>query len=123
MARALLTETVFIVENNFFSQCSTPLVDMRFCRHLPNSPRYKNKVLHNPCLLEKVSFLAFKTLLPPFGIRNKNFFVNFKYYDLANGNKRVCKIWWICKHRTVSYKILWLKVLNEALILLNSPCF
>jgi hypothetical protein len=25
--------------------------------------------------------------------------------------------------KEVSYKILWLEILNEALILLNSPCF
>jgi hypothetical protein len=39
-----------------FSQCSTPPMGMRFCRHIPNSSRDKNKMLHNPCLLEKVVF-------------------------------------------------------------------
>jgi hypothetical protein len=43
-------------------QCSTALEGMRFCRHVPNSPRDKNKMLHNSCLLEKVVCLAFKIL-------------------------------------------------------------
>jgi hypothetical protein len=33
-------------------------------------------------------FLAFKTLLPPLGIGEKNFFVNFERYDLANGEEQ-----------------------------------
>jgi hypothetical protein len=49
-----------------FSQCSTLPMGMRFYRHIPNSPRDKNKMLHNPCLLEKVVSWAFKTLLSPF---------------------------------------------------------
>jgi len=32
-------------------------------------------------------FWAFKTLLSPFGAREKNFFVNFERYDLANGEE------------------------------------
>jgi hypothetical protein len=71
----------------FFSQCSTPLVGIRYCRHIPNPPRDKNKMSHNPCLLEKVVFWAFKTLMSPFGTGGKNFFVNFKCYDLANGKE------------------------------------
>jgi hypothetical protein len=47
----------------------------------------KNKMLYNQCLLEKVVFWAFKTLLYPFGTRKKNFFVNLKSYDLANGKE------------------------------------
>jgi hypothetical protein len=31
---------------------------MRLCRHVPNSPRDKNKMMHHPCLLEKVVFLG-----------------------------------------------------------------
>jgi hypothetical protein len=63
-------------EKYFFSQCSTP-----------HSPRDKNKMLHNPCLLEKVVFWAFKTLLYPLGIGEKDFFVIFKCYDLANSKE------------------------------------
>jgi hypothetical protein len=32
-------------------------------------------------------FLAFKTLLSPLGAGEKNFFVNFERYDLANGEE------------------------------------
>jgi hypothetical protein len=46
---------------------------MRFCRHIPDPPRDKNKMLHNPCLLEKIVFWAFKTLLSPFGTGKKTF--------------------------------------------------
>jgi hypothetical protein len=67
-----------------FFQYSTPLVGMRFCRHVLNSSRNKNKMLHNPYLLGKVFFLASKTLLSPIGTLKKNFFINFKLYGLAN---------------------------------------
>jgi hypothetical protein len=71
-------KTAFVCEfqhtslwNIFFSQCCTLLVDMRFCRHVPNSPRDGNKMLHNPFLLEKVVFLASKTLMSPIGSGKK----------------------------------------------------
>jgi hypothetical protein len=56
-------------EINFFSMF-TPPMGMRFCRRIPNSPKDKNKMSHNPYLLEKVVFWAFKTLLSPFGTGN-----------------------------------------------------
>ena len=59
---------------------------MRFYRHISNSPEDKNKMLHNPCLIEKV-VLAFKTMLSPLGIGEKHSFVNFKCYDLTNGKE------------------------------------
>jgi hypothetical protein len=31
--------------------------------------------------------MAFKTLLSPFGTRERNFFVDFEDYDLANGKE------------------------------------
>jgi hypothetical protein len=71
----------------FFSQCSTRLVGMRLCRHVPNSPRDKNRMMHHPCLLEKVVFLASKTMLPPIGTWKKIFFINFKLYDSTNGKE------------------------------------
>jgi hypothetical protein len=40
-----------------------------------------------PYLLEKMVFLAFKTLLSPFGTGKKTFFFNFECYDLANGEE------------------------------------
>jgi hypothetical protein len=42
---------------------------------------------HIPYLLLKMVFLAFKTLLFPLGAGEKNFFVNFERYDLANGEE------------------------------------
>jgi hypothetical protein len=46
---------------------------MRFCGHVPNSPRNKNPKRHIPYLLEKVVFLDPKRLLYPLG-KDKNFF-------------------------------------------------
>jgi hypothetical protein len=40
-----------------------------------------------PYLLEKMVFLAFKTLLSLFGAGEKNRFINFECYDLANGEE------------------------------------
>jgi hypothetical protein len=34
-----------------------------------------------------MDFLAFKTPMSPFGTGEKNFFVNFERYDLANGEE------------------------------------
>jgi hypothetical protein len=42
---------------------------------------------HIPYLLLKMVFLAFKTLLYPLGAGEKNFFVSFERYDLANGEE------------------------------------
>jgi hypothetical protein len=60
---------------------------MRFCGHVPNSPRNKNPKRLIPCLLEKVVFLDPKILLSPFGKGKKIFFFNFECYDLANGKE------------------------------------
>jgi hypothetical protein len=68
-----------------FLQCSTPSVSMRFCGYIPSSLRNKNKMMHHLCILEKLVFLASKTLLSPIGIGKKNFFINFKLHDLTNG--------------------------------------
>jgi hypothetical protein len=40
--RLLVNFSVPHIGKYFFSQCSTPLVGMRFCRHIPNSPRDNN---------------------------------------------------------------------------------
>jgi hypothetical protein len=71
--------TVWIFDTRFlrwiyyFCQCSTPLVDMRLCRHVPNSPRDKNKSMQHPST-SKSCFLASKTLPFPIGIGKKTFF-------------------------------------------------
>jgi hypothetical protein len=59
--------------NWWFSQASTPCVGMRFCEHVPNSPRNKNLKKHISYLLEKVVFLDPKRLLSPFGMGKKTF--------------------------------------------------
>jgi hypothetical protein len=46
----------------FFSM-STPLVDVRFCTHVPNSTRNKNVKSSKPYLCPKMVFLAHETLL------------------------------------------------------------
>jgi hypothetical protein len=75
-----------LVENNFFSQCSTPLVGIRFCRHKSNPPRDKNKMLHNHAYLKKL-FLGLQNFTVPLWHSGNVFFVNFKCYDLANGKE------------------------------------
>jgi hypothetical protein len=97
--------------NWWFSQCSTPCVGMRFCGHVPNSPRNKNpKEAHSIStwiqvniewspkksfyfIFFKVVFLDPKRLMSSFGKGKKNFFFNFECYDFANGNEWECKIW------------------------------
>jgi hypothetical protein len=61
-------------------------VGMRFCGHVPNSPRNKNlkRLILN--LLEKVVFLDPKDCCPPLQAK-KNFFFNFECYDLTNGEE------------------------------------
>jgi hypothetical protein len=78
--------------NWWFSQGSTPPVGMRFCGHVPNSPRNKNPKRHTQYLLEKVVFLDPKILLYLLGRGKKNFFFNFECYDLANGKEWECEI-------------------------------
>jgi hypothetical protein len=105
-----------------FSQCSTPPMGMRFCRHLPNPPRDKKKMSHDPCLLEKVVFWAFKTLLSPFGSGKKTFLSTLNVM-ISRTVRNECTRFGGHIDIEVSYKVLWLEILNETLILLNSPCF
>jgi hypothetical protein len=60
---------------------------MRFWEHVPNTLRNKNMERHIPYVLLKIFFLAFKTLLFPSGAGEKNVFVNFERYDLANSEE------------------------------------
>jgi hypothetical protein len=79
-------------------------------------------MLHNPCLLKKVNFLAFKTLLSPFGTRQKSFLSTFNVIILQMvRNERVRFSGHV--HIEISYKILQLEILNEAPNLFNSPYF
>jgi hypothetical protein len=95
---------------------------MRFCRHVPNSSRDKNKMLHNPCLLEKVVFWAFKTLLSSFSTGKKTFLSTLNVM-ISQTVRNECTRFGGHVDIEVSYKILWLEILSEALVLLNPPCF
>jgi hypothetical protein len=98
-------------------------MDMRFCRHIPNSPRDKNKMLHNPCLLEKVVFWAcLQNSTIPFGVGKKTFLSTLNVI-ISQTVRNECTRFGGHVDIKFSYKILQLKILNEALILLNSPCF
>jgi hypothetical protein len=71
----------------FFWQPSTPLVNMRFYTHVPNSTMNKNLRSSKPYRCRKMIFLASKTLLSLSGAVEKNFFFNFECYDLTNGKE------------------------------------
>jgi hypothetical protein len=79
-------------------------------------------MLHNPCLLEKVVFWAFKTLLSHFGTRHKTFLSTLNVIILQTVRNE-CARFGGHTDIEVSYKILWLEILNKAPISLNSPCF
>jgi hypothetical protein len=70
----------------FSSQYSTPLVDMRFCRHVPNSLKNKNMEMYIPHLFKKMVSRPSKLGCPTWA-HGKNLFVNFERYDLANSKK------------------------------------
>ena len=95
-----------------FSQCSTALIGMRFCRHTPNSPRYKHNMMHHPCLLEKVVFLASKAILSSIGIWKKTFSstLNFMISQMVRNE---CVRFGRHIDRQIYYKILYLKIPNK----------
>jgi hypothetical protein len=95
---------------------------MRFYGHIPNPPRNKNPKRHISYLLENVVFLDPRRLLSPLAVGEKNFFVNFKHYDLTN-LKNECVRFGGPVDIEVSYKILRLIVLKETPILYNLSCF
>jgi hypothetical protein len=76
-----------LCEKYFFWQPSTTLVNMRFCKHGPNSTRNKIMKSSKPYLSPKMVFLAPKTLLYRSGAMEKNFFFDSKPYDLAIGKE------------------------------------
>ena len=78
-------------------------------------------MLYNPCLLEKVGFWAFKTMMSPFGTR-KFFFLPTLSLMISQTVRNEYTRFGGHLDIEISYKILQLDILNEALILLNSPC-
>jgi hypothetical protein len=95
---------------------------MRFCRHVPNSPRNKNSKRLIPYLLGKVVFLDPKRLLSPSDKGKKNFFFNFECYVLQMVRNESVRFG---RHIDieVSYKILLLELPKLVLILHYLACF
>jgi hypothetical protein len=95
---------------------------MRFCGHVPNSPRNKNlkRLILN--ILEKVVFLDPKRLLSPFrrGKKKISSTLNVMISQMVR-NESVR----FGRHIDieVSYKVLRLEVPKNVPILQNSPCF
>jgi hypothetical protein len=81
-----------------FSQGSIRFVSMRFCGHVPNSPKNKNVKRLIPYVFQKMVFLGSKTLMSPLDTGEKNLFFNFERYDLVNGKEWVSKTLWTCRH-------------------------
>jgi hypothetical protein len=96
---------------------------MRFCEHVPNSPRNKNLKRLISYLLEKVDFLDPKRLLSPLGRGKRKTFsstLNVMIWQMVrNENVRFGRHIDI----EVSYKILWLEVPKLVLILHYPACF
>jgi hypothetical protein len=95
---------------------------MRFCGHVPNSPRNKNPKRLIPYLLEKVVFLDPKRLLSPLGRSEKinSSTLNVTILQMVrNESVRFDKLIDI----EVSYKILQLELLKLVLILHYLACF
>jgi hypothetical protein len=95
---------------------------MRFCGHVPNSPRKNNLKRHISYLLEKLVFLDLKRFLFPLDRGKKNFFFNFECYDHTTVRNESVRFG---KHIDieVSYKILQLEVPKLVPILHYPACF
>jgi hypothetical protein len=95
---------------------------MRFCRHVPNSPRNKNAKKLISYLLEKVVFLDSKRLLSPSGRGKKTFSSTLNVMILQMVRNESVKFG---RHIDieVSYKILWLEVPKLVRILHYPACF
>jgi hypothetical protein len=95
---------------------------MRFCGHVPNSPRNKNPKRLIPYLFEKVVFLDPKTVLSPFRKGKKNFFFNFECMISQMVRNEIVRFG---RHIDieVSYKILQLEIPKLVLILHYLACF
>jgi hypothetical protein len=77
---------------------------------------------HNPCLLEKVVFWPFKTLLSPFGTGGI-LFLSTLHVVISQTVRNECARFGRHVDIEVSYEVLQLEILNEGPILLDSPCF
>jgi hypothetical protein len=95
---------------------------MRFCGHVPNSPRNKNpkKLILN--LLEKLVFLDPKRLLPP-SDRGKKTFSSTLNVMISQMVRNESVRFGRHKDIEVSYMILRLEIPKLVLILHNLACF
>ena len=71
---------------------------------------------------KKMVFLAFNTLLSPFGTRGKNYSSTLNIMILQTSRNK-CERFGGHVDIELSYKILQFELLKEARILFNSPCF
>jgi hypothetical protein len=79
-------------------------------------------MFQNPYLFQKMVLLAFKTMLSPSNIEDQNFYLNFEHCDLQT-IRNECVRFGGQIDIEVSYKILWLEILNETPLLDTSLCF
>jgi hypothetical protein len=95
---------------------------MRFCGHIPNSPRNKNlkRLILN--ILEKVVFLDPKRLLSPFRKGKKTFYLTLNVMISQTARNESVRFG---RHIDieVSSKILRLEIPKNVPILQNPPCF
>ena len=105
-----------------FPQYSTPPMGMRFVdiylTHLETG--IKSCTIH--AYLKKLFLGLSKLYYPPLAQGEKTFLSTFNVMILQTVRKECSRVGGNVEIE-VRYKILWLKILNEALILLNSPCF
>jgi hypothetical protein len=97
-------------------------VGMRFCGHVPISPRNKNPKRHISYLLEKVVFWTPNDCCPSFAGAKKTFSSTLNVMIsqmIRNESVRFGRHIDI----EVSYKILWLETPKLVLILHYSACF
>jgi hypothetical protein len=105
-----------------FWQPSTPLVNMRFCTHVPNSTMNKNLRSGKPYRRQKMVFLASKTLLSLSCTVEKTFFSTLNVM-ISQTVRNECVRFGRHVDIQVSYKILRLEVLKDNPILDTAPFF
>jgi hypothetical protein len=95
---------------------------MRFCKHVPNSPKDKNKMLHNPCQLKNVVILASKTLLFSIGTGGKTFSstLNFMILQMVRNE---CVKFGGHVYKQVNYRSFKVPNNAQSTLLLIGGCF
>ena len=106
----------------FFSQCSTPLVNMRFCGQVLHSPINKNSKRLIPYISKKEVFWLPKLGFSLGAYAKKTFpsTLNIMIFQMVR-NECVRFSGHVCIK--ISYKILWLEILKGTPSLHSPPCF